>query len=91
ILILDEPTASLDQDSTDMLFARIREIVAKGTTVIYITHRLAEIRQIAHRVTILRDGKVRGVERVANVSDSDLVNMIVGRTLEAAFPPKAER
>ena len=60
VLILDEPTASLDQESTDMLFGRIRELVRNGTSVIYITHRLAEIRQIADRVTVLRDGRVRG-------------------------------
>ncbi len=88
VLILDEPTASLDQDATDMLFARVREAVKGGTSIIYITHRLAEIRQIAHRVTVLRDGKVRGVSLVKDIGDADLVNLIVGRTLETAFPPK---
>lgn len=91
VLILDEPTASLDQDATDMLFQRIREVVKAGTSVIYITHRLAEIRQIAHRVTVLRDGKVRGSSLVRDVGDADLVNLIVGRTLEAAFPPKPQK
>ncbi len=91
VLILDEPTASLDQESTDMLFDRIREIVGAGTSVIYITHRLAELRQIAHRVTVLRDGRVRGAELVRNISDADLVSLIVGRTLKAAFPPKSQR
>ncbi|MBB3944229.1 ribose transport system ATP-binding protein [Rhizobium skierniewicense] len=89
VLILDEPTASLDQDSTDMLFARIREVAAAGTSVIYITHRLAELRQIADRVTVLRDGRVRGTALIGEISDTDLVGMIVGRTLESAFPPKA--
>ncbi|MET0748063.1 MAG: ATP-binding cassette domain-containing protein, partial [Rhizobium sp.] len=91
VLILDEPTASLDQESTDMLFGRIREVAAAGTAVIYITHRLAELRQIAQRVTVLRDGRVRGAALVSEVSDSDLVNLIVGRTLTAAFPPKAQQ
>jgi ribose transport system ATP-binding protein len=90
VLILDEPTASLDQESTDMLFGRIREIAETGTAVIYITHRLAELRQIAERVTVLRDGRVRGAELVRNISDGDLVNLIVGRTLKAAFPPKSQ-
>ena len=90
VLILDEPTASLDQDATDMLFERIREVISAGTSVIYITHRLAELRQIAHRVTVLRDGRVRGAALVGEISDSDLVNMIVGRTLAAAFPPKSK-
>jgi ribose transport system ATP-binding protein len=91
VLILDEPTASLDQESTDMLFGRIREIAGAGTAVIYITHRLAELRQIAQRVTVLRDGRVRGAELVRNISDADLVNLIVGRTLKAAFPPKSQQ
>ncbi len=88
LLILDEPTASLDQGSTDLLFARIREVTAAGTGVIYITHRLAEIRQIAQHVTVLRDGKVRGGGRVVEVSNEDLLRLIVGRTLESTFPPK---
>src|SRR5271163_3617224 len=89
VLILDEPTAALDQEVTDMLFGRIREVVRTGTSVIYITHRLAELRQIAQRVTVLRDGRVRGVARVDEISDADLLSMIVGRTLGSAFPPKA--
>lgn len=88
ILILDEPTAALDQDATEMLFARIRRIVAGGTAVIYITHRLAELRQIAQRVTVLRDGLVEGRALVSDVSDDDLLGMIVGRSLASAFPPK---
>jgi len=90
VLILDEPTAALDQESTDMLFGRIRDIVAKGTSVIYITHRLAELRQIADRVTVLRDGRVRGNALVSEVTDETLLNMIVGRALASAFPPKSQ-
>ena len=56
-----------------MLFGRIREVVKAGTSVIYITHRLAEVRQIAQRVTVLRDGRVRGVARVDEISDADLL------------------
>ena len=90
VLILDEPTASLDQEATDMLFGRIREVVKAGTSVIYITHRLAEVRQIAQRVTVLRDGRVRGVARVDEISDADLLGLIVGRTLGSAFPQKSQ-
>lgn len=89
LLILDEPTASLDQDATDMLFGRIRDVVKSGTSVIYITHRLAELRQIAHRVTVLRDGQVRGGGLVNAINDAELLALIVGRTLGSAFPPKA--
>ena len=90
VLILDEPTASLDQAATDMLFDRIREVVRTGTSVIYITHRLAELRQIAQRVTVLRDGRVQGVRLVNEVSDADLLSMIVGRTLGSTFPQKSQ-
>jgi ribose transport system ATP-binding protein len=88
VLILDEPTASLDQDATDMLFGRIREVVSQGAAVIYITHRLAEVRQIAQRVTVLRDGRVQGSAMVSAISDEALLSMIVGRTLGSTFPPK---
>ena len=90
VLILDEPTASLDQEATDMLFGRIREVVKNGTSVIYITHRLAELRQIAHRVTVLRDGRVRGSAMVDEISDHALLSLIVGRALGSTFPPKAQ-
>ncbi len=90
VLILDEPTASLDRDSTELLFDRIRAVAKTGTSVIYITHRLAEVRQIAQRVTVLRDGGVRGVALVSEVSDENLLRMIVGRALGSTFPPKAK-
>ena len=90
VLILDEPTAALDQDATDMLFGRIREVVKSGTSVIYITHRLAELRQIAQRVTVLRDGRYRGSSLVNAISDADLLSLIVGRNLGSTFPPKLQ-
>ena len=88
LLILDEPTAPLSQDSVDLLFAAVRKLAAEGTAVVYITHRLGEVREIADRVTVLRDGTVRGTDAVAHISDADLLAMIIGRTLEATFPPK---
>ena len=65
LLILDEPTAPLGGDAVDLLFRRVRDVVAAGTSVIYITHRLAEVRELADRVTVLRDGRVRGTSPVA--------------------------
>jgi ribose transport system ATP-binding protein len=90
VLILDEPTASLDQDATEMLFERIRGVVKSGTSVIYITHRLAELRQIAQRVTVLRDGRFAGTGLVSETTDAALLAMIVGRTLGSTFPPKSK-
>jgi ribose transport system ATP-binding protein len=88
LLILDEPTAPLSQDSVELLFTFVRKLAAAGTAVVYITHRLAEVRQIADRVTVLRDGTLRGTSPVKDISDADLLAMIIGRTLGATFPPK---
>ncbi|WP_028785806.1 ATP-binding cassette domain-containing protein [Terracoccus sp. 273MFTsu3.1] len=88
LLILDEPTAPLGADSVDMLFERVRRAAASGTAVVYITHRLAEVRELADRVTVLRDGKVRGVAEVDAITDDELLALIVGRQFESTFPPK---
>jgi ribose transport system ATP-binding protein len=88
VLILDEPTAPLGQESVDLLFALVRQAAAKGTAIVYITHRLAEVRELAHRVTVLRDGKFRGESAVSEISDDELLALIVGRQLDSTFPPK---
>jgi len=88
LLILDEPTAPLSRDSVELLFDAVRKLAADGTAVVYITHRLLEVRQIADRVTVLRDGRVRGTAPVGEISDDELLALIVGRMLEATFPPK---
>jgi ABC-type sugar transport system ATPase subunit/ribose/xylose/arabinose/galactoside ABC-type transport system permease subunit len=89
LLILDEPTAPLSQDSVDLLFSVVRRFAASGTAVVYITHRLGEVREIASRVTVLRDGALRGTSTVTGISDAELLALIVGRRLETSFPPKA--
>ena len=86
LLILDEPTAPLSQDSVELLFTAVRKLAAGGTAIVYITHRLAEVREIADRVTVLRDGRLRGTSAVSDISDADLLAMIIGRTLETTFP-----
>lgn len=88
ILILDEPTAALGARETDMLFGRIRELAASGVAVVYITHRLSEVRQICDSVTILRDGEACGTFAVSSVSDQEILRLIVGRDLAHEFPPK---
>jgi ribose transport system ATP-binding protein len=88
LLILDEPTAPLSQDSVVLLFDVVRKFAATGTAVVYITHRLGEVREIADRVTVLRDGTLRGTASVKDVSDAELLALIVGRRLDASFPPK---
>src|SRR5262249_23503690 len=88
MLILDEPTAPLGEDSVRLLFGRVRSAASEGTAVVYITHRLAEVRELADRVTVLRDGRNRGTVLVDQVTDDELLTMIIGRQLEHAFPAK---
>jgi ribose transport system ATP-binding protein len=88
LLILDEPTAPLSQDSVELLFTAVRALAVRGTAIVYITHRLGEVRAIADRVTVLRDGASRGTSEVKDISDADLLARIIGRTLETTFPPK---
>ncbi len=90
LLILDEPTAPLGQDSVALLFDAVRAAAARGTAVVYITHRLAEVRELADRVTVLRDGSVRGSALTSDISDDELLALIVGRKLASTFPPKPE-
>jgi ribose transport system ATP-binding protein len=89
VLILDEPTASLGPDESAVLFAELRRLAATGTAVVYITHRLAEVRELCQRVTVLRDGAVRGSFAVADVTDAQLLELIVGRAVTTEFPAKA--
>jgi ribose transport system ATP-binding protein len=88
ILILDEPTAALGARETEMLFSRVRALASSGVAIIYITHRLAEVRQICDTVTVLRDGEGRGTYSVADTSDQQILSLIVGRALSSEFPIK---
>ncbi|MEX2244406.1 MAG: sugar ABC transporter ATP-binding protein [Fimbriimonadaceae bacterium] len=89
-LIMDEPTAVLSERETESLFRLIGELRAQGVTVIYISHRLAEVEQLCDRVTVLRDGAlVCTVDRGA-LSLAEMADRMVGRTLGDMFPPKGE-
>lgn len=90
VLVLDEPTEHLAAEDVDRLFARIRALATKGTSVIYISHRIKEVQAIASRLTVLRDGKSIGTRDAAGLSEDDIVAMIVGTTLDAEFPPKGD-
>jgi ribose transport system ATP-binding protein len=88
VLILDEPTAPLGADMVSALFDQVREAASGGVGVIYITHRLPEVRRIADRVTVMRDGAIRGSAPTQEMSDDQMVALIVGRSLETTFPDK---
>ncbi len=85
ILIMDEPTAALTNDQRNVMFEIIKELKEKnGTTIIYISHRLEEIMEIGDTITVLRDGQFVTTESVANVTIDDLVNLMVGRKIDAS-------
>jgi ABC-type sugar transport system ATPase subunit len=89
ILILDEPTAVLGQKEVDKLFAIIRGLQMQGVTILYISHRLAEIFSIADRVTVLKDGQLVGTWNVDEQIDRDfLVSRMVGREWSDHFPER---
>ncbi len=83
LVIFDEPTAALTETETDHLFAVIKRLQARQAAIIYISHRLEEIFQIADRVTVLRDGRLQATLSVAETSSQELVMQMVGRELTA--------
>lgn len=88
IIIMDEPTAVISGKELESLFNIIRSLKQQGKTIIYISHRLEEIFQIADRVTVLRDGQWIGMIETANADKQEIIRMMVGRTLAETFPPK---
>jgi ribose transport system ATP-binding protein len=91
VLILDEPTAPLGEQMVDKVFEQVRAATARQAAVVYISHRLPEVRRIADRVTVMRDGEVRGSAPIDEMSDEEMLQLIVGRKLSLAFPDKPER
>jgi ribose transport system ATP-binding protein len=89
VLILDEPTAPLGEQMVDKVFEQVRAATARNAAVVYISHRLPEVRRIADRVTVMRDGEVRGSAPIDEMSDEQMLQLIVGRKLSLAFPDKA--
>jgi rhamnose transport system ATP-binding protein len=87
IVIMDEPTASLTQKEVELLFGVVRELRANGVGVIYISHRLEEIFALADRVTVLRDGESVGTRPVAEMNESSLIALMVGREVSHVYPP----
>ncbi|MCY4145033.1 MAG: sugar ABC transporter ATP-binding protein [Chloroflexi bacterium] len=86
ILIMDEPTAALTESDVEQLFSIVRLLRQRGVSIIYISHRLNEIFDLADRVTVLRDGETIGTQQVADTSEAELIRMMVGRKIETLFP-----
>jgi ABC-type sugar transport system ATPase subunit len=86
ILVLDEPTSALTEHETQILFGTLRGLRAEGIAVIFISHRLKEVMEIADRVTVLRDGRLVGSKPIAELDPGEIVKMMVGRDVGDLFP-----
>jgi ribose transport system ATP-binding protein len=91
VLIMDEPTSSLTDVEIDKLFEIIRSMKAQGVSVVYISHRLDELKQIVDRVTVLRDGRHVCTEEFGRLSIDEIVAKMVGRKLEEKFPERTSK
>ena len=91
VLILDEPTSSLAREDVTRLFDRVRALRERGVCVLYISHFLEEVRAIADRFTVLRDGKTSATGDVKSTTDAEIVRAMAGRSIDALFPPSAAR
>lgn len=90
ILIMDEPTAALAQDEVEKLLSRISKLRDNGYSIIYISHRLEEIKQIADRITVFRDGKLIKTADNSELSFNDIISLMVGRPVTDAFTRKTK-
>jgi len=89
LIIMDEPTSSISEKDADALLDIVKELRNSGLAIIYISHRMAEIQKIADRVCVLRDGSHVGTLPIEEASNDKLISLMVGRTLDNAYP-KAE-
>jgi ribose transport system ATP-binding protein len=88
VLIMDEPTSALTDAEIAELFATIERLTARGTAVIYISHRLEEVRRIGHRVTVLRDGRRVGTHDVSDLDIAQMIRLMANRELSEHFPKR---
>ncbi|MDQ1075485.1 ribose transport system ATP-binding protein [Microbacterium testaceum] len=89
LIIMDEPSAVLDTEEVKNLFAVVRELTAAGIAVVYITHRLEEIREIGDRITVLKDGRTTAVGLpVADTPTAELIRLMTGRDIANVFPDR---
>jgi ABC-type sugar transport system ATPase subunit len=82
ILVLDEPTASITEHETEILFDLLKKLNAEGLTILYVSHRLKEIFELCHRASVLRDGRYVGTVEVAHTTEKEIISMMVGRELK---------
>lgn len=89
LIILDEPTSALAKKEVGQLCQIIRNLIAAGKTIIFISHRMEEVFELGDRITVFKDGHYVGTRNMAEITEDDLIRMMVGRSLENVFPPAA--
>ena len=87
LIILDEPTSSLTDNEVEALFRIVRDLRDRGVSFVFISHKMAELRQISDDITIMRDGGYVGTWEMKNISDDEIVKQMVGRELTNIYPP----
>ena len=90
VLIMDEPTAVLTEAETEILFRQVRRLKESGVAIIFVSHKLAEVKAISDRVTILRDGQWIATKNARNLSPDAMAQMMVGREMSDLYPPMNE-
>lgn len=91
IIIMDEPTSALSEAETQKLFRVIERLVKESVSIIYISHRMEEISQLADRITVMRDGEYIGTVDEGAVTKDELIQMMVGRSVTELFPPRHDK
>ena len=91
VLVLDEPTSSLTQQDVERLFGLIGRLKRQGKAIVYISHFIEEVKRVADRVTVLRDGKVVGSSDVAAITTDEIIALMVGRQVEELYPRSARK
>ncbi len=92
VIIMDEPSAVLDSEEVDNLFRVVEKLQERGVAIVYISHRLDEIRRIGNRITVLKDGKTVATNLpVSQTPTTELIRLMTGRTIEHAIPPRTEK
>ncbi len=86
VIAMDEPSATLTAHELENLWRLIRRLTAQGVGIVYISHRMDEVFQIAHRVTVLRDGRSVGTGLIGEISREDVLRLMVGRAIDESFP-----
>lgn len=89
VLLLDEPTTALGPSQVEWLHRTILDCAARGIGVVYVSHRLPDVLQVADRITVLRDGRSQGTYEAAGMAEPALVALMIGRSLDTAFPHRA--